>query len=416
MRKVLLLAALLACAACDTTPQPQSEFLFVWAGDSAQKASDFLAVVDANPQSAKYGSVVASLPTGASGTHPHHTEAELSANGHLLANGFHTGRSWLFDLTSPRAPKIITSFGDLAGYTHPHTYLRLSNGNILATFQYKADSTSPAPMHMAADTSKDVEHPTGGLVEMDEKGTVIRSGSAVDSGIADKRLFPYSVVEMRAIDRVVSTTTDMDEADRKATSQWVQFWRLSDLKLLGSIALPPGPRGDENQLTGEPHLLPDGKSVYIHTFSCGLYLVRGIDSATPTSKFVQGFPGKYCGVPLLTGHFWLQTVESTHSLVALDVSDIEHPREVSSIKFGDGEKPHWISMDRTGKRIVLNSGGGGASNRLYIINFDPASGRLSMDDTFRDAGSTTAGINFSAKTWPHGWTGTALPHGTVFSR
>ena len=416
MRKHMLTVLALILAACAAPPAKESEYLFVWAGDSAQKASDFLAVIDANPQSATYGSVITSLPTGEAGTHPHHTEAVLAENGHLLANGFHTGESWLFDVTSPRTPRIITKFGDVAGYTHPHTYLRRSDGNILATFQYKADSTTPMPMHMAMDTTKNVEHPTGGLVEMDERGAVIRSGSAVDTTISDQRIFPYSVVEMHDIDRAVSTTTDMDQADRKATSEWVQFWRLSDLKLLSSIALPPGPRGDENQLTGEPHVLPDGKSVYIHTFSCGLYLIRGIDSASPAAKLVHAFPGKYCGVPILAGHFWLQTVESTHSLVALDVGDAEHPREVSALKLADGESPHWISMDRTGRRIVLNSGGYSTSNRLYIINLDPATGRLSMDEKFHDPGSALAGLNFSNRKWPHGSRGTALPHGTVFSR
>jgi hypothetical protein len=416
MRKTLLFVALLTSAGCSAPPAPQSDYLFVWAGDSAEKSSDFLAVIDANPASPQYGSVITSLPTGVHGTHPHHTEAELSASGHLLANGFHTGTSWLFDLTTPRAPKIITTFGDLAGYSHPHTYLRLSNGHVLATFQYKADSMGPAPMHMAGVSMGTVEHPTGGLVEMDERGSVIRSGSAADTAIPDRRVFPYSVVEMPAIDRVVSTTTDMDAADKKATSEWVQLWRLSDLTLLKSFALPPGPRGDENRFTGEPHLLPDGKSVYVHTFSCGLYLVRGIDGASPTSKFVKSFPGTECGVPVLTGHYWLQTVPATHSLVALDVSDAEHPREVSAVTFDKGEAPHWISMDRTGRRVVLNSGGYGASNRLYVLNFDPSSGRLSLDERFRDAGSTSPGVNMSGRTWPHGFAGTALPHGTVFSR
>ena len=71
--------------------------------------------------------------------------------------------------------------GDLAGFSHPHTYLRLSNGNVLATFQYKADSSAPAPVHRGGAMAMDVEHPTGGLVEMDERGTVIRSGSAADT-------------------------------------------------------------------------------------------------------------------------------------------------------------------------------------------------------------------------------------------
>jgi hypothetical protein len=98
------------------------------------------------------------------------------------------------------------------------------------------------------------------------------------------------------------------------------------------------------------------------------------------------------------------------------VSDAEHPREVSAVTFDKGEAPHWISMDRTGRRVVLNSGGYGARNRLYVVAFDPSSGRLSLDERFRDAGSTSPGVNMSGRTWPHGFAGTALPHGTVFSR
>src|SRR4029450_3819484 len=76
----LLAAAVIACAACRAeTSQPPGEYLFFWAGDSAAKASDFLAVIDAAPSSRQYGSVVASLPTGVPATHPHHTASDLTA-------------------------------------------------------------------------------------------------------------------------------------------------------------------------------------------------------------------------------------------------------------------------------------------------------------------------------------------------
>lgn len=415
MRRVFLAAVLITAGACSRAASP-GQYLFVWAGDSAAKASDFLAVIGADPASPKYGSVVTSLPTGAAGTHPHHTEAEMPADGHLLANGFHAGRTWLFDLTQPLQPKIITSFGDLAGYSHPHTYLRLADGNILATFQYKADSAAPMKMPEHGGMSLGGVHSTGGLVQMDERGTVIRSGSAADPSIPDRRIYPYSVLALPPADRAVSTTSDMDEADSAATAEWIQLWRLSDLTLMKSIALKPGPRGDENKLTGEPRLLPDGKSVYIHTFNCGLYLLRGADGPAPSATFVKGFPGKDCGVPLLTGHYWLQTVPDTHSLVALDITDPERPRDVSSVTFGDDERPHWIAIDRTGRRIVLNSGGYSKGNRLFVINFDPATGALAIDGKFRDPGSDRPGVNLSQRNWPHGFTGTAAPHGTVFSR
>jgi hypothetical protein len=38
--------------------------------------------------------------------------------------------------------------------------------------------------------------------------------------------------------------------------------------------------------------------------------VRGAVGDQPTSTFVTAFEGKHCGVPVLTGHYWLQTVSA----------------------------------------------------------------------------------------------------------
>ena len=420
MRRTLVSALVLWCGACRGASSPS--YLYLWAGDAERKASDFLAVIDANPNSARYATIVASIPTGTAGSHPHHTESEMPADGHLLANGFGAGRTWLFDLADPLRPRVLTSFNDLAGYNSPHSYVRLANGNVLATFQYRAleKSTSvgalPEGAHGTAHGAPpaSVERSSGGLVEMDERGTVVRSGGAHSD--ASKWIYPYSVLPLPAIDRAVSTTSDMNDANTKATSEWLQFWRLSDLTLLRTIALKPGPRGDEHQLTGEPRLLADGKSIYIHTFNCGLYLLRGIDQPEPDARFVYGFEGKNCGVPVRTGNYWLQTVPEAHAVVVLDITDTEHPREVSRLAAGDDEQPHWLAIDSGGRRVVLNSGGASKGNRLFLLNFDPANGHLTMDARFRDPGSSHDGINLSDKTWPHGFSGKASPHGTVFSR
>jgi hypothetical protein len=108
-------------------------------------------------------------------------------------------------------------------------------------------------------------------------------------------------------------------------------------------------------------------------------------------------------------------VPQTHALVALDIADPEHPREVSSVVFGDDEEPHWLAIDPSSRRLVLNSAGYTKRNRLFVINFDHASGALSIDDRFRDLGSTRPGIDLTGKTWPHGFSGKPVPHGTVFS-
>lgn len=100
----------------------------------------------------------------------------------------------------------------------------------------------------------------------------------------------------------------------------------------------------------------------------------------------------------------------------LDSADPERPRVVSTLAVGDDEEPHWIAIDPTGRRLVLNSGGYSKGNRLFLLDFDPATGSLSLDERFRDPGDGLSGIDLTRKTWPHGFTGRAAPHGAVFSR
>jgi hypothetical protein len=377
-----------------------NSYLFVWAGDDAKKSSDFLAVLDADPKSPHYGQTVASVAVpGPSGT-PHHTESQMPDDGFLLANAFESGRTMLFDLHDPLHPSLATSFGDLDGYMHPHTYIRLPNGPVLATFQY----------HGGHDPKSD----GGGLVEFDERGHVIRSGSAMDPAAKAELIRPYSLVALPALNRIVSTNSSMHFKSDGET-RTVQLWRLSDLKLLRTIVLPAGPRGTEQEAPGEPLLLTDGKTVLIHTFSCGLYQLNGIDSDHPSVQHLKTFDGEECGVPLRIGHYWVQTLSSVHALAAYDISDPAHIREVSRVTLDEKQKPHWISADADNRRIVLNSGEYG-EHRLFMINFDPQTGALTLDDHFRDPGSDKAGVSMDGKSWPHGFKGDAYPHGTVFSR
>jgi hypothetical protein len=389
---------LLLLFASDAQSQSNS-YLFVWAGDDAKKASDFLAVLDANPGSSRYAQVVASVAVpGPTGT-PHHTELEMPADGFLLANAFNSGRSMLFDLRDPLRPSLATSFGDLDGYMHPHTYVRLANGHVLATFQYRGGH----------EPSSD----GGGLVEFDERGHLIRAASAMDPKAASELIRPYSLVAVPSLDRVVSTNTAMhrDEPDTRT----IQIWRLSDLKLLRTMVLPTGPRGSEQRNPGEPKLLADGKTVLVHTFSCGLYQLQDIDADKLSIRHEKTFDGQECAVPLRIGHYWVQTLFSAHAVATYDISDLANLREVSRLTLNDQQKPHWIAADNDNRRIILNSGEYG-EHRLFMINFDPQTGALKLDERFRDAGNSRSGVSMDGKSWPHGFSGDAYPHGTVFSR
>jgi hypothetical protein len=398
MRKLCLLLVLLLMAVAGQAQN--NSYLFVWSGDDAQKGSDFLAVIDANAKSPRYGQPVASVAVpGPTGT-PHHTELEMPDDGTLLANAFESGRSMLFDLRDPQHPSLVSSFGDLDGYMHPHTYVRLANGHVLATFQY----------HGGHSPTSD----GGGLVEFDERGHLFRSSSAMDPNVKDELIRPYSLVVIPALDRVVTTNSSM-HFRKESKTRTVQLWRLSNLKLLQTIVLPPGPHGSEQMMPGEPRLLADNKTVLIHTFSCGLYQMDGIASDKPSVRHLTTFDGEWCAVPLRLGHYWVQTLFSAHALAAYDISDLAHIREVSRVTLDDKQKPHWIAADPEGRRIILNSGEYG-EHRLFMFNFDPQTGALALDEHFRDAGSDRAGVSMDGKSWPHGFRGDAYPHGTVFSR
>jgi hypothetical protein len=81
---------------------------------------------------------------------------------------------------------------------------------------------------------------------------------------------------------------------------------------------------------------------------------------------------------------------------------------------GPKDLPHWLSLEPNDNRIVI-SGYGSLYYRLLIAVIDMTSGRLSLDDRFREAGKTEPGFNLDRQ-WPDGWRGPAIPHGAVFSR
>ena len=85
----------------------------------------------------------------------------------------------------------------------------------------------------------------------------------------------------------------------------VQVWSLSDLRLRSTLELPVSPQGKRYDLPDEPRLLPDG-SVYVNTFTCGLYRMTQIADLEPRIEFVYSFPGgdsehTLCGVPVVMG-------------------------------------------------------------------------------------------------------------------
>ena len=371
--------------------------LFVWAGDKDKTESDFLAVVDVKAGSPTYGDVVATLPVGATGTMPHHVEYEFPAGGMLFADGWRGSLTSLLDLRDPRQPKLATQFKAMGEYAYPHSYARLDNGNVLVTLQ-GMNGTYGAP---------------GGLAELAQDGKVLRTVSAKSAATPDDLVWPYSLAVVPGKDRAVVALAEMGMPgqDYDATHQ-VQVWSVSDLKLLGTIDLPPSGVGDHNVDPAEPRVLADG-TVYVGTFSCGLYRINGVDAGAPSATFVHAFPGgttahNACAVPVVVGKFYVQTVAEINGLIALDVSDPAKPVEASRIVFDPKfHMPHWVAADRASNRLVAT---GNNESWALVVKLDPETGAMTVDETLPD------GVNFDRTSWPHGETGAAVVHGALFGK
>ncbi len=395
----LLLLAVCSCSPMATADESSgSTHLFVWAWDVDKGSDDFLAVVDVDRHSATYGQVVGTLPAQG-GRGAHHIEYELSTH-QLFANSYETGRTFVFDLADPARPGLLSDFGDAGPYTHPHSFSRTPRGTVLATYQ-----------GLAAD-----HNATGGLVELDDRGRMLRGSSAANP--LDPDLRPYSLTVVPRLDRVVTTSADM-HGERVGRS--VQIWRLSDLTLLHTVLLPPGPRGDEHLHPAEPRVLADGRTVMVTTFRCGMYVLSALDS-TPVATLVRSFPWSAvagedtdCNVPVRLGRFWVQPVGTTGSLVVLDVSRPEKPAIVDELGFGIDARPHWLGLETGGRRIVM-TGGGTLAGGVYLIDMDPETGKLHLAGDLPATGSRISGIRFDRDEWPHGKTGPAFAHGAVFGR
>ena len=398
----LILGASLVCAQSpDQKLTSAGHYLFAWTGDAEGKGNDFLAVLDADPASPSYGHLVTTVATDQRTIMVHHTEYTMPASGMLFANDHFAGRTFIFDVRDPLHPKVATSFTDMDGYMHPHSYVRLPNGHVLATFQHAHQHGDGVDMAI-----------TGGLVEIDDAGKVIRSASSADPTFPGALLTPYGLVVLPELDRVVSTNSSM-HLESILHGVTYQVWRLSDLKLLKTSYLEVPENHYSHVSPEEPRLGPDG-SVYVQSLSCGLERITEIDKDQPRAQMVYTFPGSWCGVPTIVGHYLVQSVRAVHGFIVLDLANPVKPVEVSRLTLSNTYGSHWTGWDPTTQRLVVTSGNS-PDDRLYLLKLDQKTGALSVDETFRDTDGKV-GFSFAERQWPHGWKGSGAPHGAVFSR
>ena len=396
-RRALLALALLLAGCGGPTAHP-ARYLYVWAGGmhGRDPGLDLMTVIDANPSSATYGKVLTALTVDSGGMMPHHSEMVLPPQGPLFVNDYMADKSFLVDFSTPEQPKFGGQVASVPGGHTLHSFARLANGHVLATVQFGDTTVDGVP---------------GGLAEFDAKGQLVRVGWSRDSAFPGAHIRPYGLTVVPAADRAVTTSSPMSG---EQTADVVQVWRLSDLKLIKTLAAPALPGDSASVRPFEPRTLDDG-TVLLNSFYCGFFRITGLDKE-PRIDRVMALPfpeNKGCAVSVIVGHYMVLPIARAHRYATIDIFDPAHPKEVASLQADSTFFPHWAASDPGSDRIVFTDQGNGRP-LVKIAHLDRATGRLSWDERFKDADATEPGVSYNRATWPNGATGLAMPHAALF--
>ena len=428
MRATSLLAglALGLLSACNRHPEPiftGEPHLLVWAGDADRQNADFLALIDADPTSETYGKVVRTYPVRSRGNEPH-AFSPVRADRRVFGTGLLSNRIFLFDLQKPLAARLlhVDEGGPGRGLVAPAESVSLPNGHVVVACPDRAGYRGDP---------REVVSAGGGLVEFDSEGQFVQEVSANDPEAQGLVIAPFGIA--LAGNRLVTTNNGHGWAATSRLERMpgisVQIWRSGELKLLTTVILEAGPRGEENLAPLAPRAAHRGPMVYVNTdLGGGLYASDSVGTAYPGFRLVFDFgQGSLPGGAAVTpdDRYYVTALTGRGRVVSLDLADPYSPKPVSNVRLdGGGEAgagPHHLAMGADGTRVAVADYTATVpgrtqegDHRVHMVRIDPATGRLRLDTAFRDEATGVVGIDFNRATWPHGATGPARPAGLLF--
>jgi selenium-binding protein 1 len=143
------------CARAETCLSPfvkrldrPEKYLYVFCVDADARDNDFVAVIDVDPDSARYGTLTHTVDLGTKGNETHHW-GYTDDRTRIWAGGLFSSRIWILDVASdpakPRVERVLESVPQETGLSGPHTYYALP-GRMLVSFLGAADGGLPAGM------------------------------------------------------------------------------------------------------------------------------------------------------------------------------------------------------------------------------------------------------------------------------
>ncbi|HJQ22628.1 MAG TPA: selenium-binding protein SBP56-related protein [Blastocatellia bacterium] len=329
------------------------KFLFVWAGDQARQAPDFLAVVDFDESSPNYGKLITTVPlpgAGASGNEPHHvglsSDKRVLACGGLLSVLRGQKEIFFFDVSNPASPSFISAADPpLSAITDE--FYALPDGGFLVTMMGGANGAHPGRV---AEFSRDLQLLTEHPAEPPHDG-----------------FNPHGISVRPEINLMVtsdfvcpSTTLHAVPGDLDLRGS-IRVWLFKQRKLLRTIQIA-GAVG-----TIDVRLIPNDPHRRAYTAGMAddhLYLV---DTDRGTAKAVFNFStiaaGGFPQLMRMTrdGKRLFISMNAAGKVVMFDTSNPEAPRVVKVLDLGAASGPHYIALTENEKRLVITD---------YFLNED----------------------------------------------
>jgi selenium-binding protein 1 len=358
MRRTLLggslsVLAALAAASPRVAADAAEKHMYIWAGDQARQAPDFLAVIDFDEDSPSYGKIVTTVPLPAPGetwNEPHHVglsrDRKVLACGGLLSVLRGQKEIFFFDVSDPDAPRLMSA-ADPPRSAITDEFYPLHHGGFLVTMMGAADGTHPGRVAEFDDDMKLVaEHPASPPADgFNPHGISVRP---------EKNLMVTS-------DFICPASTLHAVPGPLGLRGSVRVWDFRDRRILRTVTLPEGAGSIDVRLIPRDHR---GRAYTAGMTDDKLYL---IDTEEGTGKAVFDFgtiaPGGWPQLMRMTkdGDRLFITLNLAGKVVMLDTSDPEKPRLLKAVSLGTNSGPHYLALTGNEKRLVVSD---------YFLNED----------------------------------------------
>jgi len=330
----------------------RAKTLYIWAGDQARIAPDFLAVIDFDEHSRNYGKLITTVPIpppGNVGNEPHH--CHLSADKNVLACGgllsLLRGQNgiFFFDVSNPRHPRFLFSAnGSLSSITDD--FLPLREGGFLVTQMGSHTGGTP-----------------GRVAEFSPRLQMVGEWP---SNPPHHGFNPHGISARPELNLMVTSdfimpasTLDIVPGDPELRGS-IRVWDFKTRRITRTIEIP-GAIG-----TMDVKLIPGDRQQ--RAFTAGMFdgLVYLVDPRNGTAKTVFDCEDivPHIEVPVRGGMVQLLAMPRSGDRLLfasfqagqvgmLDVSDPEHPRQSGIVNLGVDSGPHAIALTDDDRRLVV---------------------------------------------------------------